>query len=74
MMHLLFETSRIVGRRAAARFASDFLREFGPFVREHALAAENLAAAFPEKAPEERAHILSGVWTTSPAPPSIMPS
>jgi Kdo2-lipid IVA lauroyltransferase/acyltransferase len=62
LMHLLFETSRIVGRRAAARFASDFLREFGPFVGEHALAAANLAAAFPEKLPEERAHILSGVW------------
>ena len=62
LMHLLFETSRIVGRSAASRFASDFLREFGPFVPEHALAAENLAAAFPEKSPEERAHILSGVW------------
>jgi KDO2-lipid IV(A) lauroyltransferase len=62
LMHILFEISRIVGRRAASRLASDFLREFGPFVREHALAAENLAAAFPEKPPEERARILSGVW------------
>jgi KDO2-lipid IV(A) lauroyltransferase len=62
LMHILFEMSRIMGRRAASRLASDFLREFGPFVREHALAAENLAAAFPEKSPEERARILSGAW------------
>ena len=62
LMHVLFEMSRIMGRRAASRLASDFLREFGPFVREHTLAAENLAAAFPEKTPEERARILSGAW------------
>jgi KDO2-lipid IV(A) lauroyltransferase len=62
LMHVLFEMSRIMGRRASSRLASDFLREFGPFVREHALAAENLAAAFPEKSPEERARILSGAW------------
>jgi KDO2-lipid IV(A) lauroyltransferase len=62
LMHVLFESARLVGRRAASRFASDVLREFGPFVREHALAAENLAAAFPEKSAEERAAILSGVW------------
>jgi KDO2-lipid IV(A) lauroyltransferase len=62
LMYVLFEASRLVGRRAASRFASDFLRELGPFVREHRLAADNLAAAFPEKSPEERARILSGVW------------
>ena len=62
LMRVFFATSRLVGRRAASRFASDFMREVGPFLHEHKIGLANLAAAFPEKSPEERAQILSGVW------------
>lgn len=62
LMHVLFEACRLTGRRFSSRFQADFAREVGPFFREHRIALENLALAFPEKPAEERAQILSNVW------------
>jgi KDO2-lipid IV(A) lauroyltransferase len=62
LMRVFFGTSRLFGRRAASRFAGDFMREVGPFLHEHKIGLANLEASFPEKSPEERAQILSGVW------------
>ena len=62
LMHFQFELARLLGRRFASAFASVVTREIGPFVGEHKIGLDNLAAAFPEKAPEERARILAGVW------------
>jgi KDO2-lipid IV(A) lauroyltransferase len=38
------------------------MRRVGPLRREHAIGRDNLAAAFPEKSPEEIERILAGVW------------
>jgi KDO2-lipid IV(A) lauroyltransferase len=38
------------------------MRRIGPFLPEHKIGRANLAAAFPEKSPEEIEKILSGVW------------
>ena len=62
LMRVFFATSRLFGRRAASRFAGDFMREVGPFLHEHRIGLTNLEASFPEMNPVERAQILSGVW------------
>lgn len=62
MMRFLFDWSRMVGRRDAYVAAGGVTRLVGPFVREHRLAEENLAAAFPEKSPAERKKILFAMW------------
>jgi KDO2-lipid IV(A) lauroyltransferase len=38
------------------------MRRVGPFLREHRIGRENLAAAFPEKSGAEIERILAGVW------------
>src|SRR6185312_4055074 len=38
------------------------MRLIGPWFPEHRIGRENLAAAFPEKSPEEIEAILLGVW------------
>lgn len=53
---------RCFDRRLTANAAGKFLRAVGPWLPEHRVGMENLAAAFPEKSPEERARILQGVW------------
>lgn len=62
MMRFLFDWSRMVGRRDAYAAAGGVTRLVGPYVREHKLAEENLAAAFPDKSPGERRKILSAMW------------
>jgi KDO2-lipid IV(A) lauroyltransferase len=62
MMRFVFAWSRAVGRDRASRTASRVARSFGKRAREHRLAERNLAAAYPEKSPVERAAILAGVW------------
>src|SRR5215471_6917708 len=37
-------------------------RAVGPWTGEHRIGRENLAAAFPEKSPDEIERILAGVW------------
>jgi len=39
-----------------------FMRNVGPWRREHRIGRANLAAAFPEKSPAEIEQILAGVW------------
>jgi Kdo2-lipid IVA lauroyltransferase/acyltransferase len=45
-----------------ADFAGNFMRRLGPWLPEHRIGRENLAAAFPEKSPAEIETILGGVW------------
>jgi KDO2-lipid IV(A) lauroyltransferase len=47
--------------KTADRFGR-IARLFGPFMREQKIGRANLAAAFPEKSPEEIETILAGVW------------
>ncbi|MCB1501587.1 MAG: lipid A biosynthesis lauroyl acyltransferase [Bauldia sp.] len=61
-MRFVFAWSRGVGRDRASRVAGRVARGFAGWSRENELAAENLAAAFPEKSDTERAKILAGVW------------
>src|SRR6195256_562157 len=53
-------------RRADRIWISDvfarFMRKGGPWRREHRNGRANLAAAFPEKSPDEIERILGGVW------------
>ncbi len=56
------KTLRLVDRRRMARMASAVTRTFGPRLKEHKLAREQLVAAFPEKSPDEIETILTGVW------------
>ena len=45
-----------------ADFAGAFMRRLGPWLPEHRVGRDNLAAAFPEKSRAEIETILSGVW------------
>ncbi|HMN86643.1 MAG TPA: lipid A biosynthesis lauroyl acyltransferase [Bauldia sp.] len=61
-MRFVFKWARHVGRERASRIAGRVARRIGPLSRENAIGRANLAAAFPEKSPEERERILSDVW------------
>jgi len=61
-MRFVFAWSKAVGRDRASRTAGRVSRSLARFSRENQLAAENLAAAYPEKTADERARILAGVW------------
>jgi KDO2-lipid IV(A) lauroyltransferase len=61
-MRFVFAWSKAVGRDRASRTAARVARTLSRFSRESRLAEANLAAAYPEKSPEERARILAGVW------------
>ena len=52
---------RLNPKRAAA-ITSFVMRTFGPWIPEHRVGRENLAAAFPEKSAAEIEHVLRGVW------------
>ena len=56
------KTIRLIDRKAIADIAGGFLRRFGPWIPEHRIGRANLAAAFPEKSPQEIETILRGVW------------
>lgn len=53
---------RVLNRQAMANFTAFWMGVFGPMRREHGIGRANLAAAFPEKSPEEIEKILAGVW------------
>ncbi len=53
---------RLVPPDTMADCAAFVTRTLGPLFREHRLAREQLAAAFPEKSPAEIEAILRGVW------------
>src|ERR1700754_3734608 len=56
---------RLIRRGDRVRFANTagrFMRRVGPRLSKHKVGRANLAAAFPEKSPEEIERILGGVW------------
>lgn len=53
---------RLTPRKASANVAAAAARRIGPLLKEHRIGRANLAAAFPEKSPQEIENILSGVW------------
>ena len=53
---------RAADRKRMSDLAAGFMRTLGPRLGEHRIGRDNLAAAFPEKAPEEIESILRGVW------------
>ncbi len=61
-MRFVFRWSEAVGRPFASRTAARVTRALSRFSSENALAAENLAHAYPEMPQEERDRILRGVW------------
>ena len=62
MFVLLIRLMRRLDRRRMANFCAQITRTFGPWLKEHRLGRENLAAAFPEKPAAEIEAILAGVW------------
>jgi KDO2-lipid IV(A) lauroyltransferase len=53
---------RAVNRPRMANVLGRLLRAIGPWLPEHKIGRANLAAAFPEKPPQELEAILAGVW------------
>ena len=58
----LMNMVRWVGRERAERWSLRLARIIAPFMRESRMAANAIAAAFPEKSAEERRAILAGTW------------
>jgi len=53
---------RRLDRRRMANMIGPLMRQVGPWFPEHKIGRSNLAAAFPQKSPEEIEKILGGVW------------
>lgn len=53
---------RRVNRQRMANVLGRMMRIVGPWLPEHKVGRENLAAAFPDKSPEDIEKILAGVW------------
>lgn len=58
LMHLL----RRSDRRRTANVVAAVTRRLGPWLPEHRVGRDNLAAAFPDKSPQEIEAILLGAW------------
>lgn len=58
----LLRLVRRIEPERAGRFAERVMRRIGPWRPEHRIGRANLAAAFPEKPPQEIERILSDVW------------
>jgi KDO2-lipid IV(A) lauroyltransferase len=58
----LLRTTRYFDPTKTADLFGRIARLFGPAMREQKIGRANLAAAFPEKSPEEIETILAGVW------------
>jgi KDO2-lipid IV(A) lauroyltransferase len=58
----ILHTIRLGDRVRFANAAGRFMRRVGPWLSKHKVGRANLAAAFPEKSPEEIEQILFGVW------------
>jgi KDO2-lipid IV(A) lauroyltransferase len=59
---LLLRALRRADPERLSALAGRVLRRVGPWLPEHRTGRANLAAAFPEKTPQEREQILAGVW------------
>jgi Kdo2-lipid IVA lauroyltransferase/acyltransferase len=53
---------RRLDRRRMANMIGPLMRRVGPWFPEHRIGRNNLAAAFPDKSPQEIETILGGVW------------
>ena len=53
---------RRLDRRRMANLVGGLMRRVGPWLPEHRIGRDNLAAAFPDKSPQEIEKILAGVW------------
>ena len=53
---------RLVDPDWLAWFCGAAMRRIGPWFKEHKIGRANLAAAYPEKSPQEIEQILTGVW------------
>jgi KDO2-lipid IV(A) lauroyltransferase len=58
----LLRTTRYFDPNKTADLFGRIARLIGPMLREQKIGRANLAAAFPEKSPEEIERILAGVW------------
>jgi KDO2-lipid IV(A) lauroyltransferase len=58
LMHLL----RRSDRKRTANVVAAVMRKLGPWLPEHRVGRSNLAAAFPDKSPQEIEAILLGAW------------
>jgi KDO2-lipid IV(A) lauroyltransferase len=59
---ILLKAARKISPQRLASGAAALTRMLGPFLSEHRIGRENLAAAFPEKSAAEIDKILAGVW------------
>ncbi len=53
---------RLIDRKTMARLAATVMRTVGPWLKEHRIGRDNLAAAMPHKSNAEIEVILRGVW------------
>jgi Kdo2-lipid IVA lauroyltransferase/acyltransferase len=53
---------RRLDRKRMANMIGPMMRRVGPWLPEHRIGRSNLAAAFPDKSPEDIEKILGGVW------------
>ena len=58
----LLRLLRLTNPDRIADFGGRVMGRVGPWLKEHRVGRANLAAAFPEKSPEEIETILAGVW------------
>src|SRR5438128_574946 len=58
----LLRLIRLTSRKRVANVTGRMMRAIGPWLPEHRVGRDNLAAAFPEKSPAEIETILAGVW------------
>jgi KDO2-lipid IV(A) lauroyltransferase len=59
---MAFAIARHIDRRRFSDFGGWLLRRLGPWLPEHRVGRDNLAAAFPDKSVVEIEAILRGVW------------
>jgi len=53
---------RLLNREAMANFSAAVMRTIGPWLREHRVGRENIAAAFPEMPPARIETVMRGMW------------
>jgi KDO2-lipid IV(A) lauroyltransferase len=58
----LLRLLRLMDRKRTSNIVGRMMRAVGPWFPEHKIGRDNLAAAFPDKSPQEIETILRGVW------------
>ena len=62
LLTLILRTIRYFDRLWVSNVFAAIARTIGPWTGEHRIGRANLAAAFPEKPPDEIERVLAGVW------------